>query len=257
MMIPWKAVGTLTPLMIFSLVFFLSQCYSRFMTLFDACQTMETAIHDMTVIVLVHATRHEHRWDVVRYLTAAAITAYGRALGNNTKPRSDIINWKRLRSPEAYFLPWSRAASAVELAHTVEPHAELGTSATPPESRPISCPALLDEHEVNELLQYPDSMVCLVLVTWCVQTLKELESERNGGLKGPAFGQTQGELPPPPPPHPHPCPSDTLLLSHTCAHPVVCASIRSQAASCFVQDLQPAEPAHTAAVLPAHPNPSP
>ena len=74
----------------------------------------------------------------------------------------------------------------------MEPLAELGTSATPPESRPISCPALLEVHEVNELRQYPDSMVSLVLVTWCVQTLKELEPERNGGLKGPAFGQTQG-----------------------------------------------------------------
>ena len=235
MMIPWKAVGTLTPLMIFSLVFFLSQCYSRFMTLFDACQTMETAIHDMTVIVLVHATRHEHRWDVVRYLTAAAITAYGRALGNNTKPRSDIINWKRLRSPEAYFLPWSRAASAVELAHTVEPHAELGTSATPPESRPISCPALLDEHEVNELLQYPDSMVCLVLVTWCVQTLKELESERNGGLKGPAFGQTQGELPPTPPRAPQ-----TPFSSATRARISLCepaSALKLRAASCKIFNL--------------------
>tara|TARA_B110000196_G_scaffold250601_1_gene219914 strand:- start:320 stop:559 length:240 start_codon:yes stop_codon:yes gene_type:complete len=68
MMIPWKAVGTLTPLMIFSLVFFLSHCYSRFMTLFDACQTMETTIHDMMVIVLVQVGC-SFRWDVVRYLT--------------------------------------------------------------------------------------------------------------------------------------------------------------------------------------------
>ena len=187
MMIPWKAVGTLTPLMIFTLVFFLSQCYSRFMTLFNACQLMETAIQDMTVLMLVHATRHEHRWDAVRYLTAAAITTYGRARANQVwdEPKNlDEASWKNL-------------------------YAELDPRATPPEPRPTSfCPALLKEHEVKQLRRYPDSLVGLVLVTWCVQTLKELE--RNGELKGPAFGQAQGEPPNLPPPahlrHPSPQP---------------------------------------------------
>ena len=68
---------------------------------------------------------------------------------------------------------------------------ELGTSAAAPEPQwPTSCPALLKVHEVDALRCYPDSMVGLVLITWCVQTLKELE--RNGELTGPAFGQAQG-----------------------------------------------------------------
>ena len=278
MMIPWKAVGTLTPLMVFALVFFLSQCYSRFMTFFYACQLMETAIQDMTVLMLVHAKRHKHRWDAVRYLTAAAMTTYGRVtdLANvdenkrRCKPSMDLIDWERLLLPErkwhaAYvsdeetwdtILGWPREAGAVEVRHTEELHASFGTSATPP-PRASSCPALLKVHEVDELRHYPDSMVGLVLVTWCVQTLKELEL--NGQLKGPSLGQAQGEppnLPHAPLRHPSPQPH---VPSHTCQAPFspatrarnpLCARIRSQAASSFVQDLQPAEPAYTAALLP-------
>jgi len=211
MMIPWKAVGTLTPLMVFALVFFLSQCYSRFMTFFYACQLMETAIQDMTVLMLVHAKRHKHRWDAVRYLTAAAMATYGRVtdLANvdenkrRCKPAMDLIDWERLLLPERTWhkqyvsdtdtwdtiLGWPRAAGAVEAKHTEDLHAAFGTSATPP-PRPSSCPALLKVHEVDELRHYPDSVVGLVLVTWCVQTLKELEL--NGQLKGPSLCQAQG-----------------------------------------------------------------
>ena len=203
MMIPWQATGTLTPLMVFALVFFLSECYSRFMTFFYACELMETAIQDMTVLMLVHAKGHEQRWDAVRYLTAAAITTFARARANRVwdEPKKDLdeASWKRLRSPERTWhaagvpdtIPgWPRSVGDEELAHTEKMH-ELGTSAAPPEpQRPTSCPALLKVHEVDALRCYPDSMVGLVLVTWCVQTLKELE--RNGELTGPAFGQAQG-----------------------------------------------------------------
>lgn len=233
MMIPWKTVGMLTPLMVFALVFFLGQCYSRFMTFFYACQVMETAIQDVTVLMLTHASRHKHRWDSVRYLTAAAITTYGRVtdLANidenkrRCKPSMDLIDWERLLQPERVWhgehvadadswdtvLGWPRAAGAEELAHTEELHASLGTSAEPP-SRLTSCPALLKVHEVDELRHYPDSMVTLVLITWCVQTIKELELL--GEFKGPSLGQAQGE-------HPNvstPC----APFSPTCAYPIAC-----------------------------------
>ena len=213
MMIPWKAVGALTPLMVFALVFFLSQCYSRFMTFFYACQLIETAIQDLTVLMLVHAKKHKHRWDAVRYLTAAAMTTYGRVtdLANvdedkrRRKPAMDFVDWERLLLPERTWhkqyvsdaetwdtiLGWPRSAGLVEEKHTAEMHAAFGTSPTPPE-RPSSCPPLLNAREVDELRHYPDSMVGLVLVTWCVQTLKELEL--NGQLKGPSLGQAQGAL---------------------------------------------------------------
>ena len=258
MMIPWKAVGTLTPLMIFALVFFLSQCYSRFMTLFNACQLMETAIQEMTVHMLVHATLHEDRWDAVRYLTAAAITTYGRALANEVEnkrrclPSMGLINRKRLLLPKAdaeahaadytqawdKILGWPRAAGAVEVQHTEELHASFSTSATPP-------PALLKADEVDELRRYPDNMVGLVLVTWCVQTLKELEVKNE--LKGPAFGQAQGE-----PPNLHTAPLSRHPSPHAATHArtPLCARIRSQAARSFVQDLQSVAPAYTAALLP-------
>ena len=261
MMIPWNAVGTLTPLMIFALVFFLSQCYSRFMTLFNACQLMETAIQEMTVHMLVHAKLHEDRWDAVRYLTAAAITTYGRALANEVENKRrclnsmGLINWKRLLLPEADaeadyaqtwdgILGWPQAAGAVEVQHTEELHASFSTSATPPPWA-SSCPALLKADEVDELRRYPDSMVGLVLVTWCVQTLKELEVKNE--LKGPAFGQAQGE-----PPNLHTAPLSRHPSPHaaTRARTPLCARIRSQAARSFVQDLQSVAPAYTAALLP-------
>ena len=236
LMIPWKAVGTLTPLMVFALVFFLSQCYSRFMTFFYACQLIETAIQDLTVLMLVHAKKHKHRWDAVRYLTAAAITTYGRVtdLANvdedkrRRKPAMDFIDWERLLLPERTWhkqyvsdaetwdtiLGWPRPAGLVEEKHTAELHAAFGTSPTLP-LRPSSCPALLNADEVDELRHYPDSMVGLVLVTWCVQTLKELEL--NGQLKGPSLGQAQGALS-----ESLPCAPQTPSPPHTCAHPVVC-----------------------------------
>ena len=236
MMIPWKAVGALTPLMVFALVFFLSQCYSRFMTFFYACQLIETAIQDLTVLMLVHAKKHKHRWDAVRYLTAAAMTTYGRVtdLANvdedkrRRKPAMDFVDWERLLLPERTWhkqyvsdaetwdtiLGWPRSAGFVEEKHTAEMHAAFGTSPTPPE-RPSSCPALLNAHEVDELRHYPDSMVGLVLVTWCVQTLKELEL--NGQLKGPSLGQAQGALS-----ESLPCAPQTPSPPHTCAHPFLC-----------------------------------
>ena len=65
---------------------------------------------------------------------------------------------------------------------------------TRPESKPrkSSCPGLLKEYEVDELRHYPDQMMTNVLLTWCAQTLKELEV--NGELKGPSLGQAQGSV---------------------------------------------------------------
>ena len=45
--IPWATLSLLTPLMIFFLVFFISQCYNRFMQLFNLCNTMETAVRTL------------------------------------------------------------------------------------------------------------------------------------------------------------------------------------------------------------------
>ena len=45
---------------------------------------------------------------------------------------------------------------------------------------------------MDELRHYPDQMMTNVLLTWCAQTLKELEV--NGELKGPSLGQAQGSV---------------------------------------------------------------
>ena len=45
---------------------------------------------------------------------------------------------------------------------------------------------------MDELRHYPDQMMTNVLLTWCAQTLKELEIK--GELKGPTLGQSQGAV---------------------------------------------------------------
>lgn len=215
-MLPWAALGMLTPLMIFALVSFLGQCYARFMAFFYACQRMETSIQDMAILMLTHATLHRYRWNVVRYMTAAAMVMYARVTdlgtvntkGERCKPRVDFLDWERLLVPERLWhhdekmtterwedvMGWPDSGiqgleAAAEL--TRELHASFGTSTKNPERR-HKCPALLRPHEVDELREYPDQMMSLVLLTWTAQTIKELEVK--GELKGPSFGQAQGSI---------------------------------------------------------------
>jgi len=215
-MLPWAALGVLTPLMIFALVTFMSQCYSRFMTFFYCCQLMETAVQDLAVLMLVHASSHADRWDAVRFLTAAAMSLYmcvtdlakiDEKTGRRCKMKMDLDDYARFLEEEREWhsdqhkhmldterweemLGWARPRSE-ERAFTDELHARFGTSTELPQRRQ-SCPPLLTVWEVNLLREYPDEMMTLVLLTWCAQTLKILEAK--GELKGPNLGQAHATI---------------------------------------------------------------
>lgn len=209
-MVPWVALGMITPLMTFTLVFFLSQCYSRFMTYFYACQRIETSIQDLTILMLCHASAPADRWDAVRYQVAAAMTMYMCVTdlakvddnGRRCKAEMDSIDWARLLEPERHWqaehqishhvweavMGWPRSREE-ENTMTKEMHELYGTIPEPPERR-HECPALLTVREVNMLREYPDDLLPIVLLVWSNQVLKDLE--RKGELKGPSLAQAQG-----------------------------------------------------------------
>ena len=104
-MVPWGSLGLLTPLMIFFLVFFLSQCFSRFTDYFNTCMDIEAAVQDLTMVALTAITdEHQaHKWDCVRYATAAALVIYFRVtdLAEPGKDAQlDIKDWGRLLKSE-------------------------------------------------------------------------------------------------------------------------------------------------------------
>ena len=139
----------------------------------------------------------------MRYITAAALIVYARVpkldlldkSGRRLKPKMELIDWERLMRAEREWhgehrmstqnweelQGWPREAGDEEHALTKALAENFRTSETPPERNSL-CPPLLKPHEVDELRQYPDQMMTLVLITWCVHTLKELEV--SGELKG-------------------------------------------------------------------------
>ena len=150
---------------------------------------------------------------VTLYMTVGGMTV------GHCKPTLELLDWARLLQPELAWLKsnvsqpleqqagaahgpvsratwetmlgWSRPAGAEEEELTRELHARFGTSAKSPDRR-HACPALLKVGEVNELREYPDEMMTLVLLTWCAQSLKVLEAK--GELKGPSLGQAHGTV---------------------------------------------------------------
>ena len=217
-MLPWGSLQLLTPLMIFFVVFFISQCYNRFMVFFNMCHAIEAAVHDITMLVLMHVQEskqlttqeaHDVRWDCVRYMTAAALVTYSRvtAQAEHIAPQMQLGDWSRMLMDERDWqksaedeltsdmsevedcewerlLGWPRAAAEAK-EHTSLMAAKWKTSryenGYPP--RKTACPPLLEIREVDELRKYPGGMMSIVLLTWCLQTIKE-----SGAFAGPALG---------------------------------------------------------------------
>ena len=203
LMIPLAALGLLTPLAIFFLVFFVNNCYSRFNMFFNTCQTIETSVHELAMIVLTHLKDDDHRWDAMRYLTASAVLVYARItdIAKNREPRIDVAEWSRLLSDEKSWLAlpdqqWDAlmgwfTTSADEAVYAQELAKRLdGFEAVVPE-RHTFCPPLLTPEEVTALRSYPSPYMTLVLQTWTLQTLKRTAKDE---LPGPLFGAAQATV---------------------------------------------------------------
>jgi len=198
--IPWAGLSITSPLMVFFLVFFLGQCYTRFNKFFNICVAIETGIHETAMMTLVHMTDPILRWDVVRYLTASAIIIYFRVthLAEFKEAMVDVCEFERLITDEREFLGvdqaaweklmgWPRSVEDAK-AYTAELHAQLGLSNQSP-SRLAYTPPLLTKSEVEALRVYPGGMMSLVLQTWALQVGKE-----TGEFKGPWMNALVGSV---------------------------------------------------------------
>jgi len=214
-MVPWASLSLLSPLMIFFLVFFLSQCYNRFNSFFDTAMSIEKSVQDVTMLMLAHVTdpaKAELRWDAVRYLTAAAMVIYARVtkIAQGKDAQMNIENWGRLLKRERVWqseggdeLPldtWERMMgwprthedeqnyqNMMRAAFAdVVPDGDILSSDVP--ERRSTCPPLLTPSEVNRLRRYPGGMLSLVLCTWSMQVIVAAD------LKGPALGAAQGAV---------------------------------------------------------------
>jgi len=216
-MVPWASLSLLTPLMIFFLVFFLSQCYSRFNSFFSTAQAIERSVQDLSVLTLSHINdpaKLGMRWDAVRYLTASAMVIYARvtkiALGKDAQ--MNIEDWGRLLKRERVWqseggeeLPrdiwenimgWPRTAED-EQSYQNMMHAAFANEPSVPDGNKIAkeaperrstCMPLLDAEEVNRLRRYPGGMYSLVLCTWSMQVIVA------AGLAGPALAASQAAV---------------------------------------------------------------
>ena len=213
-MVPWASLSLLTPLMIFFLVFFLSNCYSRFNSFFSTIQTIERSVQDLAMLMLSHVTdpsKQEMKWDAVRYLTASAMVIYSRVtkIGAGKDAQMNIEDWGRLLKRERDWqseggpaLPqdiWERIVgwprtrdqeanyqSMMHAAFADNPNVPDGHKiATEVPERRATCLPLLDATEVNRLRRYPGGMYSLVLCTWSMQTVVA------AGLTGPALAASQ------------------------------------------------------------------
>jgi predicted membrane chloride channel (bestrophin family) len=101
------ALGIPSGLMSLLLVFFNSQCYSRYSMLYSACTGMGGAVQELAQISAVHcSTQPEARWDACRYLLASVLVVYMRVedLARNRKPTMDTQDWDRLLRTEHEWL---------------------------------------------------------------------------------------------------------------------------------------------------------
>jgi len=195
--IPWASLSLLSPLMIFVLVFFLSNCYARFTTFAGLCSNILCALQEVTLQSICHIENEQDRWDIVRYMTAGALIIYFRVthVADGKSAAVSAHEWERLLSDEQAYLGldddrWDElmgwgASRKVEEAQTALLHRELKIARTIPE-RKASVPALLTVREVDELRKYPGSKMTFVCISWAMQVAK-----KTGRFPGPAFNALQ------------------------------------------------------------------
>lgn len=104
----FSAVAVSSGMLSLLLVFFNSQCYTRYMTLYAACTAMTGDVQELAQLTSVHLT-HKHadaRWDACRFLMSSVMIVYMRVtdLAANRPPSVDDEDWKRLMQSEDEWL---------------------------------------------------------------------------------------------------------------------------------------------------------
>ena len=105
--VTFGSIGMCTWLLVFSLSFFTSQCYGRYLKFYSACTALGGKLMQVAQKLTVDfETLPDDRWNVVRYLTAEIMLVYANTYerpGVNKSLAKQLI-WKRLTEPESEFL---------------------------------------------------------------------------------------------------------------------------------------------------------
>ena len=148
--VTFASIGQLNWLLVFTLTFFLGQCYTRYLKFYGACTGMGGKLMMATQKLSADfETLPDDRWDVVRFLSAEILLVYMQIYDRPgvSKDVAREVMWKRLMEPESEFLHRD-----VELV----------------KGKKIACPPLLSAEEVKILKAYNGNKVAL-LQTWALR----------------------------------------------------------------------------------------
>ena len=144
----FSAVAISSGFMSLLLVFFNSQCYARYQSLYQACTGMAGSVQELAQITSVHLARAspEARWDACRYLVSSVFVVYMRVtdMAANRPPTVDEEDWQRLTRSEEEWLG--------------------------EETKVVKMPPLLRHHEVEQLKKCAGREL-QVLQMWALQTV--------------------------------------------------------------------------------------
>ena len=144
---PWHEIAMISSMLSFFVIFIASQCYTRFVHLYDSCMAMAGT----TQVIAAQASvslegQGAARWQGVRYLLAAVMIVYGTSAEAKTGGEKGIISedmWERMLRPEVIKTPTGLM---------------------------LECPAVLLPSEVT-LLKGHAGNKWLLLLTWAMHVL--------------------------------------------------------------------------------------
>lgn len=148
----FNALSISSTFMVFSLVFFNQQCFTRYTELYGAVTGISGTLQEITQLTAVHLRLHDgERWDACRYLLASAFMIYMKVTDPPGQPAAiDKDEWDRLINSEEVWL-----GKPVVFQH-----------------KNINCPALLTETEMK-VLQGFNGNTTVLLQTWALRCLKQ------------------------------------------------------------------------------------
>ena len=147
--VEFKYMGQTIWMMVFTLTFFVGQCYARYLNYAGWCAGMGGKLMEISQKLAVDLeTLPDDRWDVVRFLTSSVLLVFGDTQrGKGAAAIHKELFWKRLTNPEAEFL-----GHIIKTADGLE----------------VPCQPLLTDAEVTELKKFNGNRGML-LQTWAIK----------------------------------------------------------------------------------------
>ena len=111
--VAFSFMGQTIWMMVFTLTFFVGQCYSRYLAYAGKCAGMGGKLMEISQKLAVDLeSQPEARWDVIRYLTASIMLVFGDTQrGKGPAAIHKELFWKRLTTSEAECVSPSRSST--------------------------------------------------------------------------------------------------------------------------------------------------